>query len=120
MRFCGIKSEPTLLRNSALLPPFHENPRPASRCRLSADDHGNAAESGGGNTQNKVLEIMDYGFFEKQAYRGTGGVRGSTTGRNRLATEPERRPLSPCAGLCYGPRSFVNLAVSPLRNKGSR
>src|SRR5579883_2639585 len=101
-------------------PALNESPRTANRSRLSAEVHRNAVETCGGNTQNKVLAIMDQRFFEKQAYHGTGGVRGSPAGRNRLATEPERRPLSPCFGLCYGPRSFVNLGAAPLRNKGSR
>ena len=39
-----------------------------------------ATQEGGARTQNKVLVIMDYEIFRKQAYRGTGSQRDSSPG----------------------------------------
>src|SRR6266481_3066883 len=41
------------------------------------EDSRAATQEGRACTQNKVLVIMDYGIFRKQAYRGTGSQRDS-------------------------------------------
>ena len=45
---------------------------------LAREDSRAGAHEGRACTQNKVLVIMDYGNFRKQAYRGTGSQRDST------------------------------------------
>ena len=42
------------------------------------DNRAETQEAGAG-TQTKVLEIMDYRIFRKQAYTGTGSQRDSTS-----------------------------------------
>jgi hypothetical protein len=45
---------------------------------LAPEDSRAATQEGRArSTQNKVLVIMDYGNFRKQAYRGTGSQRDS-------------------------------------------
>jgi hypothetical protein len=44
---------------------------------LALEDSRAATQEGRACTQNKVLVIMDYGIFRKQAYRGTGSQRDS-------------------------------------------
>jgi hypothetical protein len=39
-----------------------------------------ATQGSRASTQNKVLVIMDYEIFRKQAYRGTGGQKDSMAG----------------------------------------
>jgi hypothetical protein len=44
---------------------------------LTREDNRAATQKSRASTQNKVLVIMDYGIFRKQAYRGTGSQRDS-------------------------------------------
>src|SRR6267143_9138 len=44
---------------------------------LAPEDSRGATHEGRACTQNKVLVIIDYGIFRKQAYRGTGSQRDS-------------------------------------------
>src|SRR5262249_38843099 len=55
----------------AELAPYNETRVPGST------EPGRAFPRG---TENKVLAIMDYEILRKQAYRGTGGERGSRVG----------------------------------------
>src|SRR5216684_9181731 len=55
------------------------------------EDNRAATQEGRARTQNKVLVIMDYGIFRKQAYRRTGSQRDSICEVTRRVVMP--RPL---------------------------
>src|SRR6267143_2455362 len=63
----------------------YQQPTPAREDNRAATLEGRAC------TQNKVLVIMDYGIFRKQAYRGTGSQRDSISEVTRRVVKP--RPL---------------------------
>lgn len=50
------------------------------------EDNRAATQGSSASTQNKVLVIMDYEIFRKQAYWGTGGQKDSMAGSNAFST----------------------------------
>src|SRR5712691_3140793 len=73
---------------------------------LAREDNRAATQEGRACTQNKVLVIMDYGIFRKQAYRGTGSQRDSIT----EVTDSIQRGISRFLILTHKP---INTPIGP-------
>jgi len=91
-------------------------PRPSAR-----EDNRAATQEGGAGTQNKVLVIMEYRIFRKQAYSGTGSQRDSSTGvTDSIQEETDFHSVSVIPSLVNGPPTVPQLDYRyvPLESPG--